>query len=141
MDFRLLEQFESLAIKFIFVYENESELSHLLSELNGFDYRQMQIAKSDSIVKFIDLLPKIPVRSDPNIIVKACHLIKQLINKQKILLPEIVSSKVIDWILKCCDTKSLDVFFCEAIDVLTILFKTNPKAAQKVGLVIICFII
>lgn len=129
----LEDQFNCLSIKFIFVCENKGELNSLLSELNGLDYRQQQISNSKSIVQFVDSLPKISVTADANIIVKSCHLIKQLINKQKILLPESVSNKVIQWILKSCDTKSLDVFFCEAVDVLTILFKTNPCAARTVG--------
>ena len=128
----LEDQFNCLSIKFLFVCENGSELNALLSELNGLDYKQQQISNSNSIVQFVDSLQKISVTSDPNIIVKACHLIKQLINKQKILLPENVSSKVIQWILKCCDTKSLNLFFCEAFDVLTILFKTNPSSVYKV---------
>lgn len=133
MDFSLLEdQFNCLSIKFIFVCEDVSELNALLSELNGLDYKQRQIANTNSIVQFIDSLKKIPVTSEPTIIVKACHLIKQLISKQKILLPELVSSKVIQWILKCCETKSLDLFCCEAFDVLTTLFKTNPIAVYKV---------
>lgn len=133
MDFNSLEdQFDCLSIKFLFVCEDGTELSALLSELNGLDFKQQRIANSNSIVQFVDSLPKIPVTSAPNIIVKACHLIKQLISKQKIILPEPVSSKVIHWILKCCDTKSLDLFFCEAFDVLTILFKTNPQAVQLV---------
>lgn len=133
MEFISLEdQFNCLSIKFIFVCESGSELNTLLSELNGLDYKQQQISNSNSIVQFVDSLTKISVTSEPNIIVKACSLIKQLLTKQKILLPENVSNKTIQWILKCCDTKSLDVFFCEALDVLTILFKTNPGAVEKV---------
>lgn len=134
MDFTSLEdQFNSLSIKFIFVCEDGSELNAVLSELNGLDYRQRQIANPNSIVQFVESLPKIPASSDSNIIVKACHLIKQLISKQKILLPEQVSSKVIHWILKCCETKSLDLFCSEAFDALTILFKTNSAAAHQVN--------
>jgi hypothetical protein len=134
MDFcSLEEQFTCLSIKFIFVCEDSSELNALLSELNGLDYKNQQIANSKSIVQFVESLPKIPTTSESNIIVKACHLIKQLINKQKILLPENVSSRVIQWILKCCETKSLDLYYCEAFDVLTVLFKTNALAVQQVS--------
>lgn len=134
MDFcSLEEQFNCLSIKFIFVCEDKSELNALLSELNGLDYKNQKIANSKSIVQFVESLPKIPVTSDPNIIVKACHLIKQLITKQKIQLPENVSNRIIQWILKCCETKSLDSFFCEAFDVLAVLFKTNAIAAQQVS--------
>lgn len=134
MDFcSLEEQFNCLSIKFIFVCEDSCELSALLSELNGLDYKNQQIVNSKSIVQFVESLPKIPATSDPNIIVKACHLIKQLVNKQKILLPENVSSRIIQWILKCCETKSLDSFYCEAFDVLTVLFKSNTFAVQQVS--------
>lgn len=135
MDFNSLDdQFNCLSIKFIFVCEDENELNALLCELNGLDYKQQRITNSNLIVQFIDSLPRIPVTSAPKIIIKACHLIKQLISKQKLNLPEMCSSKVIQWILKCCDTKSLDLFFCEAFDALTVLFKSNPHAVQLVRL-------
>lgn len=128
----LEEQFNGLSIKFIFVFEDVSELNSLLSDLNGLDYNSQQISNPKTIFQFVDSLPKIPVTSDPNIIAKACHLVKQLITKQKIVLPDNVSAKVIHWILKCCDTKSLDLFYCEAIDALSILFKSNLNAVQQV---------
>ncbi|CRL02980.1 CLUMA_CG016347, isoform A [Clunio marinus] len=125
------DQFNCLAIKFIFVCESSSELNSLLIDLNGLDYKSQRIQNTDSIVQFLDSIPKISVKSDPNIIVKTCHLIKQLINKQKIFLPEQVSSKVIQWILNCCDQKSCNLFFCEAIDALSVLFKINSYAAVQ----------
>lgn len=126
------DQFNCLSIKFIFICEDGAELNSLLSELNGLDYKKQQITNSTSIVQFIESLSKIPVTSDAKIIVKACHLIKQLISKQSIQLPENVSNKVIQWILKCSIQKSLNLFFCEAFDALTLLFKTNPSAVQQV---------
>jgi hypothetical protein len=133
MEFISLEdQFNCLSMKFIFVCEDGSELNSLLSELNGLDYKNQQIANNKSVVQFIESLPKVSPASDPNIIVKTCHLVKQLISKQKILLPENVSSKIIMWVLKCCDQKSLDLFFCEAFDALTLLFKTNANAVKQV---------
>jgi hypothetical protein len=130
----LEDQFNCLSIKFIFVCEDQSELNSLLNDLNGLDYKNQKISNFNSILQFVESLTgKIKVSSDANIIVKACHLLKQLINKQKILLPEHISSKVVQWILKCCETKSLDLFFCEAVDVLTLLFKTNGSAVLKVS--------
>lgn len=128
----LEEQFNCLSIKFIFVFEDVSELNALLSDLNGLDYGNQQIANPKAIVQFVDSVPKIPVTSDPHVIAKACHLIKQLITKQKIVLPDNVSSKVILWILKCCETKSLDLFYCEAFDALSFLFRSNLNAVQQV---------
>jgi hypothetical protein len=129
----LEDQFNCLSIKFIFVCENQIELSELLNELNGLDYKNQKISNFNSILQFVESLTgKIRINSDANIIVKACHLIKQLVNKQKILLPEHISSKLVQWILKCCETKNLDLFFCEAFDVLSLLFKTNGSAVLKV---------
>lgn len=130
MDFGSLEeQFNGLAIKFVFVCGglrgDESELNALLSELNGLDYKNQQITSSQSIFQFLDSLTKIPVSSDPNVIAKATHLIKQLISKQKVLLPEIISTKIIQWIVKCCEAKSADLFYCEAVDALSALFKSS----------------
>lgn len=133
MDFASLdEQFNSLSIKFLFVCEDGSELNSLLSELNGLDFKNQQITNSYSIVQFVDSLPKIPTNSDPNVIAKACLLIKQLISKQKIVLPQPISNKAIEWILRCCETNHYDLFYCEAVDALSILFKTNLIAVQKV---------
>lgn len=131
----LEEQFSCLSIKFIFVVaDGGSELNSLLNELNGLDFKSRQIS-NPVIVQFVESLPKIPSTSEPNVIVKACHLVKQLVSKQKIVLPEHVSSKVVAWILRCCETKSINVFYCEAVDVLTTLFKTNAFAVQKVSFV------
>lgn len=139
MDFNsrssLEDQFNGLSMKFLFVCEDSSGLNALLNELNGLDYKQQQITDSNSIVRFIDSLPKIPVSSDCNVIVKACHLLRQLISKQKVSLPENVSKRVIQWILKCCDQKSMDLYFCEAVDALAVLFKLNSAAAQQVRIV------
>lgn len=127
------DQFNCLSIKFIFVCEDQNELNPLLSELNGLDYKNQKIKNVNSIFQFIESLTgKIKVNSDANIIAKSCHLIKQLVNKQKVSLPENISGKVVQWIIRCCETKSLDLFFCEAVDVLTLLFKTNGAAVQKV---------
>lgn len=132
MDYSSLDdQFNCLSIKFIFICEDSTELSSLLNELNGLDYKK-QITTSQ-LVQFLESLPKIPTTSDPKIIVKALCLIKQLISKQKIHLPENVSNKIILWILKCCDQKLINLFFCEAFDALTLLFKTNAFAVQQVG--------
>ena len=129
------EQFNCLSIKFIFVCEDFKELNSLLSELNGLDYKNQKIQHVNSIFQFIESMTgKIKVSSDANIIAKACHLMKQLLNKQKVSLPEQISIKVVQWIVRCCETKSLDLFFCEAIDVLTLLFKGNRVAARKVSL-------
>lgn len=98
MDFTPLEeQFESLAMKFLFVCEDGTELNTLLSELNGLDFKNQQITNSRSIVQFVESLTRIPLTSDPNVIAKTCQLIKQLINKQKIVLPENISAKVLQW--------------------------------------------
>lgn len=128
----LEEQFNQFSIKFLFIVEEGRELNSLLSDLNGLDYKSRQISHP-AIVQFVESLPKIPCNSEPNVIVKACHLVRQLISKQKIVLPEHVSSKVVAWILRCCETKSINVFYCEAVDVLTTLFKTNAFAVHKVS--------
>lgn len=136
----LENQFTSLSIKFLFVYENPSELNSLLNDLNGLDYKYEQISNSNIILQFIDSLPKISTTSDLNIIIKSCHLIKQLISKQKINLPVTISSKVINWIIQiiCFSTNS---FICEALDVLTILFKKNSKAAYSVSTITCCILL
>lgn len=134
MELNSLEnQFNCLSIKFIFVCEDQGELNALLNDLNSLDYKNQKITNFNSIIQFVEsLTAKIRVNSDANIIVKACHLLKQLLNKQKVLLPEQISIKLVQWVLRCCETKSLDLFFCEAVDVLALLFKTNGSAVRKV---------
>lgn len=127
----LEDEFNELAIKFIFVYDDEVELSSLLSELNGLNYKFQQIRNSNSVLQLIETLPKISTSCNPNIIVKACCLIKQLITKQKITLQEPASNKVVNWILQCISS-TRNVFLCEALDVLTLLFKRNQHAVQQV---------
>lgn len=131
MEFREFEEsFERLSMKFIFAVEDASELNNLLNEFNGLDWKN-QLQNTSSVIQFIDNLPRIKISSNPNIIGKTCHLIKQLISKQKIVLPEEISNKLIDWILKCCETRS--AAFEAAIEALTSLFKKNPNAALKVN--------
>ncbi|KAL7049255.1 hypothetical protein ACKWTF_003643 [Chironomus riparius] len=126
----LESEFGNLSIKFLFVYENSSELNALLNDLNSLDYKYQKISNSNVIVQFIDSISKIPTTSELNIVIKSCHLIKQLINKQKVNLPVIVSNKIINWIIQilCFSSKSI---ICEALDVLTLLFKKNSRAAHS----------
>ena len=128
----LENEFASLSTKFLFVCESSSELNGLLNDLNSLDYKSQQISNSNLIVQFIDSLAKIPTKSEINIIIKACILIKQLISKQKINLPELVSNRIINWIIQilCFSSKS---FICEALDVLALLFKKNSNAAHTVS--------
>lgn len=128
----LESEFGNLSIKFLFVYESSIELNVLLNDLNSLDYKSQQISNSNNVVQFLESLIKIPTTSDPNIKIKACHLIKQLITKQKILLPDVISNKIINWILQCNKSSCQDVFACEALDALALLFKRNSGAALKV---------
>lgn len=128
----LESEFTNLSIKFLFVCENSSELNALLNDLNSLDYKCQQISNSNIIVQFIDSLPKIPTTSELNIIIKSCHLIKTLINKQKINVPVTVSNKIINWIIQILCFSS-NLIICEALDVLTLLFKKNSRAAHSVS--------
>lgn len=130
----LESEFSNLSIKFIFVCDDVNELNVLLNDLNSLDYKSQKIVDSNVIVQFIESLSKIPTTSDTNLIIKACHLIKQLITKQKISLPENISTKIINWILRT-QTNSKDSFSCcsEALEVLSLLFRKNIKASCAVS--------
>lgn len=128
----LESEFGNLSIKFLFVCESSIELNALLNDLNSLDYKSHQISNTNNILQFIESLTKIPTTSDANIKIKACHLIKQLIIKQKISLPDVISNKIINWILQCNKNSCQNVFACEALDVLALLFKKNSAAAVKV---------
>lgn len=133
----LESEFGNLSIKFLFVYESSIELNALLNDLNSLDFKCQQISDTSNIVQFLESLTKIPTNSDTNIKIKACHLIKQLITKQKISLPASISNKIISWILQGNKSSCRDVFACEALDVLALLFKKNSQGALKVGLKLI----
>lgn len=123
--------FVNLSIKFLFVHESPTELNSLLNDLISLDYKYQRISNSLVIVQFIDSIPKVPTTFDSNILIKACNLIKQLINKQKVSLPTTVSNRVINWIIQILCSSS-HVFFCEALDVLSLLFKKNLSAVESV---------
>lgn len=131
MNFNQLEdEFLSLSIKFLFVNSdigNTSELNVLLNNLNSLDYKSQQIQNTKSILRLIESFSKIPPNNE-NVVHKTCCLIKQLILKQKILLPEDLSKSVVKWILNCIDM----TFSCEALDVLTLLLKKNSGAVEQV---------
>lgn len=134
----LESEFGNLSIKFLFVSENPSELNLVLNDLNSLDYKYQRISNEKSIVQLIDSLSiKIPSTSDSNIIIKSCNLIKQLITKQKISLPEVVSTKVVNWIINIL-RKSSHMVICEALDVLSSQFKKNLKAVESVSRYDIC---
>jgi 4-alpha-glucanotransferase len=133
----LESEFRNLSMKFLFVCDNSSELNHLLDDLNSLEYKHQQISDSTLIVQSIESLAKISTSTNVNTIIKACHLIKQLMTKQKINLPEVVSNKIINWILQL-HQKSKEVFTCEALDVLSLLFKKNSKAVSSVSMRIVC---
>ncbi|KAG5678450.1 hypothetical protein PVAND_008122 [Polypedilum vanderplanki] len=125
----LEKEFIDLSIKFLFVCEDNNELNLLLNDLNSLDYRFQKISNQNVILQFIESLTKIQTTSGNNVIVKTCNLLKQLLNKQKISLPEPLSNKIINWIIKTQSNKSSDIFVCEALDVLALLFKNNHRAA------------
>lgn len=128
----LERDFANLSLKFIFVCESSVELNALLNDLNSLDFKSQQIANANEILQFLESITKIPSTSDINIKIKACHLIKQLITKQKVNLPDVISNKIINWILQCNRSDCQDVFACEALEVLALLFKKNSGAALKV---------
>lgn len=128
------KDFSELSIKFLFVYENPLELNALLNDLNSLDYKYHQISNGNKIVQFIDSLEKIDVQSETSIKIKTFFLIKQLISKQKINLPEVTSNKIIKWIIQSNKNNLRDIFACEGLDVLALLFKKNSKAVLSVSL-------
>lgn len=126
-------EWNNLTIKYFFVSENPIELNALLNDFNSLDYKYQQISNTASIVQLIESLSKINTNSDSNIKIKAFHLIKQLISKQKVILPEAVSNKIIKWIIQCNKSNSNEIFACEALDVLALLFKKNSAAVLQVS--------
>lgn len=125
-------EFSDLSLKFLFVVDNPIELNGLLNDLNGLDYKYQQISNASHIVQFIESLTKIEINTDTNIKIKAYYLIKQLISKQKVILPEHVSDKIVRWIIQG-NKSSSEIFACEALDVLCLIFKKNATAVLNVS--------
>lgn len=61
----------------------------------------------------------------------SCCLIKTLISKQKLEVPENVSIILVEWILNCLENCFYSIL-CESLDVLSILFKNDPGVSLKV---------
>jgi hypothetical protein len=128
----LESEFANLSLKFLFVCEDSGDLNLLLNDLNSLDYRFQKISNVNVVLQFIDSLTKIPTTSGANIVVKSCNLLKQLISKQKIVLPEPLSNKIINWIVKTQSNRAAEIFICEALDVLALLFRKNHRSALLV---------
>ncbi|XP_055605953.1 HEAT repeat-containing protein 6 [Uranotaenia lowii] len=124
-------QFLSLSTKFLFINcgsqsgENRFELNTLLNELNGLDYRNQKISDLRAPIRLVESLVNIPTNED-TLIVKACCLIKTLVNKQKIVLPPNVAAAQINWLYRCLDRCFYQVI-SEALGTLQVLWKFSGE--------------
>ncbi|XP_038119587.1 HEAT repeat-containing protein 6 [Culex quinquefasciatus] len=120
-------QFISLSTKFLFINyggqfsDYRNELNTLLNELNSLDYKNQQITDVKAPIRLIESFVNIPTAED-TLIVKACCLVKTLVNRQKITLPGNVAVLVISWLLKCLDRCFYQVV-CEVLGTVQLLLR------------------
>uniref|UniRef100_A0A1Q3FXF7 HEAT repeat-containing protein 6 n=1 Tax=Culex tarsalis TaxID=7177 RepID=A0A1Q3FXF7_CULTA len=119
--------FISLSTKFLFINyggqfsDYRNELNTLLNELNSLDYKNQQITDVKAPIRLIESFVNIPTAED-TLIVKACCLIKTLVNRQKITLPANVAVGQISWLLKCLDRCFYQVV-CEVLGTVQLLLR------------------
>uniref|UniRef100_A0A182K443 HEAT repeat-containing protein 6 n=1 Tax=Anopheles christyi TaxID=43041 RepID=A0A182K443_9DIPT len=122
-----LEQaFLQLSTKFLFLHggsqiaDYRNEINTLLNELNGLNYRAARISDVRSPVRLMESFVNIPPHED-TLVVKACFLIKSLVGRQKIVLPEPTAHSLIVWLRKCLERRFYQVA-CEALGTMQLLF-------------------
>ncbi|XP_058828789.1 HEAT repeat-containing protein 6 [Topomyia yanbarensis] len=131
----LESHFLSLSTKFLFINcggqfnDYRNELNTLLNELNGLDYKSQQISDVRAPVRLVESFANIPTNEE-TLIIKACCLIKTLVNRQKIVLPVNVAVAQIGWLFKCLERCFYQVV-CDVLGTLQILVK---HCADHVGL-------
>nr|XP_040222716.2 HEAT repeat-containing protein 6 [Anopheles coluzzii] len=123
-----LEQaFVQLSTKFLFlnggsqIADYRNEINTLLNELNGLNYRAARIGDVRSPVRLMESFVNIPPHED-TLVVKACFLIKSLVGRQKIVLPEPAALGLIVWLRKCLERRFYQVA-CEALGTMQLLFR------------------
>lgn len=123
-----LEQaFVQLSTKFLFlnggsqIADYRNEINTLLNELNGLNYRAARIGDVRSPVRLMESFVNIPPHED-TLVVKACFLIKSLVGRQKIVLPEPATLGLIVWLRKCLERRFYQVA-CEALGTMQLLFR------------------
>lgn len=70
--------------------------------------------------------------NEDSLIVKCCCLMKTLISRQKLIIPEHVAVVVIEWILRCLQ-KCFYSILCESLDVLSKIFKRDSQVSLRVS--------
>uniref|UniRef100_A0A182MKC1 HEAT repeat-containing protein 6 n=1 Tax=Anopheles culicifacies TaxID=139723 RepID=A0A182MKC1_9DIPT len=122
----LEQEFLQLSTKFLFlncgsqIADYRNEINTLLNELNGLNYRGARISDVRSPVRLVESFVNIPVHED-TLVVKACFLIKSLVGRQKIALPEPVALGLIVWLRKCLERRFYQVA-CDVLGTLQLLF-------------------
>uniref|UniRef100_A0A182SYC3 Uncharacterized protein n=1 Tax=Anopheles maculatus TaxID=74869 RepID=A0A182SYC3_9DIPT len=130
----LEQQFLQLSTKFLFlncgtqIADYRNEINTLLNELNGLNYRAARISDVRSPVRLIESFLNIPVHED-TLVVKACFLIKSLVGRQKIVLPETVTLSLIVWLRKCLERRFYQVA-CDVLGTLQLLFRRCSDITQ-----------
>uniref|UniRef100_A0A182XYY6 DUF4042 domain-containing protein n=1 Tax=Anopheles stephensi TaxID=30069 RepID=A0A182XYY6_ANOST len=130
----LEQQFLQLSTKFLFlncgtqIADYRNEINTLLNELNGLNYRAARISDVRSPVRLIESFLNIPVHED-TLVVKACFLVKSLVGRQKIVLPEAVTLSLIVWLRKCLERRFYQVA-CDVLGTLQLLFRRCSDITQ-----------
>uniref|UniRef100_A0A182Q6Z2 HEAT repeat-containing protein 6 n=1 Tax=Anopheles farauti TaxID=69004 RepID=A0A182Q6Z2_9DIPT len=130
----LEQRFLQLSTKFLFlncgsqIADYRNEINTLLNELNGLNYRSGRIGDVRSPVRLVESFVNIPPHED-TLVVKSCFLIKSLVGRQKIILPEAVTHGLIAWLRKCLERRFYQVA-CEVLGTMQLLLRRCSDIAQ-----------
>ncbi|XP_053673050.1 HEAT repeat-containing protein 6 [Anopheles nili] len=110
----LEQEFLQLSTKFLFLNcgsqlaDYRNEINTLLNELNGLNYRAARITDVRSPVRLVESFVNIPPHED-TLVVKACFLVKSLVIRQKLVLPDGAARSMIAWLRKCLERRFYQV--------------------------------
>uniref|UniRef100_A0A2M4CGA3 HEAT repeat-containing protein 6 n=1 Tax=Anopheles darlingi TaxID=43151 RepID=A0A2M4CGA3_ANODA len=131
------QRFVQLCTKFLFLnggtqqpssqgYRNE--INTLLNELNGLNYGAIRICDVRAVVRLLESLVNIPPAED-SLVVKACFLLKTLVQRQRIVLPESLAHSLISWLRKCLEQCFYQVAY-EVLGTMQIILRQAGNVSQ-----------
>ncbi|XP_050093715.1 HEAT repeat-containing protein 6 [Anopheles aquasalis] len=131
------QKFVQLSTKFLFLNGGaqqpssqgyRKEINTLLNELNGLNYGAIRICDVRAVVRLLESLVNIPPAED-SLVVKACFLLKTLVQRQRVALPETLANSLIDWLRKCLERCFYQVAY-EVLGTMQIILRQAGNVSQ-----------
>ncbi|XP_035792206.1 HEAT repeat-containing protein 6-like [Anopheles albimanus] len=131
------QKFVQLSTKFLFLNGGaqqpssqgyRKEINTLLNELNGLNYSAIRICDVRAVVRLLESLVNIPPAED-SLVVKACFLLKSLVQRQRVVLPEGLAHGLIGWLRKCLERCFYQVAY-EVLGTMQIILRQAGNVSQ-----------